>query len=712
MKTKKIKQHTRVKPSPQNISLPVTPHTDSSKSGFFKRVFSYLRGTVAHLYTRPALFIFAASFLLSFVIEAFSRHSVWEAFMFIFRNPVACAFGVSIVALTLVPSLFIKRRFAFMGFMLILWLAMGVTNFIVLFFRITPFSAMDILLVPSVISIIPKYMNWFGVVLIGLLILFGLFLVALMFVKLPKSTVNIKQSLRSSAYVVGIFLLLAFTTIQSKAIDRNFTNLGAAYNDYGFTYCFSASIFSRGISRPTNYSPDAIEEADKGLTAINGYLNNEPNPNIILVQLESYFDLNYIRNVTYSANPVPVLTELKATCPNGALTVPSIGAGTANTEFEVLTGMNKEYFGIGEVPYKTILQEKACESICFNLKNSGYKTHAIHNHYGTFYGRNTVFPNLGFDTFTPVEYMSYVPTTPTGWEADAILPEHIQNALSSTSERDFIFTVSVQGHGKYPSEPIEGFTPTITLESEVYDEEYLCSLEYYTNMIHETDAMMGALIEQYSDYNEPVMIVFYGDHLPNLNLTEEMIATGQLLQTEYVIWTNYDLHVQERVLELASYQLSAYILELCGKSDGVITKVHQTYRNANMPVDYSYTLNLLQYDMLYGDDYISTIHRISYYPTSITFGVLNISVSGVTQQPNAPDQPACFAVNGSNFTPWSVVYINGKEIDTEFKNSDTLLIYDAELEKGDEITVAQVAESNYTLSSTEAYIVKTTDINH
>ena len=140
-----------------------------------------------------------------------------------------------------------------------------------------------------------------------------------------------------------------------------------------------------------------------------------------MVQLESFIDPNRLEGFTYSENPVPVFTELKENYTSGYLSVPAIGAGTANTEFEVLTGMSLDYFGPGEYPYKTILQQSTCESIAYNLKELGLGTHVIHNNTGTFYDRHLVFPNLGFDSFTSLEYMNHVDKNPLGWAKDTIL---------------------------------------------------------------------------------------------------------------------------------------------------------------------------------------------------------------------------------------------------------------------------------------------------
>ena len=103
------------------------------------------------------------------------------------------------------------------------------------------------------------------------------------------------------------------------------------------------------------------------------------------------------------------------------------------------------FFGPGEYPYKSILQEKTCESLPYILKKQGYKSHAIHNHRGGFYDRNKVFSKLGFDTFTSLEYMNGVSSTPKGWARDDVLLKYIMKVLKSTKGSDYIYTISVQG---------------------------------------------------------------------------------------------------------------------------------------------------------------------------------------------------------------------------------------------------------------------------
>ncbi len=115
--------------------------------------------------------------------------------------------------------------------------------------------------------------------------------------------------------------------------------------------------------------------------------------------------------------------------------------------------MNLDFFGPGEYPYKTVLQKTACESMAFTMKELGYRTHAIHNNEATFYDRHKVFAQLGFETFTPIEYMYEVVKNPMGWCRDRVLADEILDTLELSDEQAFIYAISVQGHGKYRKNP-------------------------------------------------------------------------------------------------------------------------------------------------------------------------------------------------------------------------------------------------------------------
>ena len=95
------------------------------------------------------------------------------------------------------------------------------------------------------------------------------------------------------------------------------------------------------------------------------------------------------------------------------------------------------------------VKESACESICFDLKNYGYTTNVIHNNEADFYQRNQIFGRLGYDNFISIEYIEEYDLTPTGWCTDDCLVGEIVGILEYSEEKDFIYTISVEGHGAY-----------------------------------------------------------------------------------------------------------------------------------------------------------------------------------------------------------------------------------------------------------------------
>ena len=317
-------------------------------------------------------------------------------------------------------------------------------------------------------------------------------------------------------------------------VSTYFGNIAFAYEDYGLPYCFSASLFNTGISEPNGYTKKAMAKIDK-----DGELNqtatsrsSDELPNIIVVQLESYFDVANAEFFTTSEDACPNLHNLYQNYSNGYFKVPSVGAGTANTEFEVLTGMNLRYFGPGEYPYKTYSKKHPTESAATALASLGYGTHALHDNTGNFYSRANVFNNMGFDTFTSKEFMNVLQTTENGWAKDEILTHHIMEAMDTTKQEDFVFTVSVQGHGNYPeTQVIEN--PKIKVEG-IEDEALKNKWEYYVNQVYEMDQFVGDLIKAVEERNEPSVVVFYGDHLPTMGLKAEDLKSRYLYNTNYV----------------------------------------------------------------------------------------------------------------------------------------------------------------------------------
>ena len=634
------------------------------------------------------------SVLLILVIEVLARHSLTDGIRFVWDHPFLILLSAAILTAFYALALLVpKRNFVWLCITVVI-VGLAVTNSILLCFRITPLAATDIALLTSVFEIMGIYLTVWQIILLVLLVLVVIAGLIYLGIRMKKQVYHPLLAVCNAVISILAVVLMIHIGDARGWLQTEFANLPDAYADNGFVYCFTRS--DRGISKPDTYDEDTV---DNILEDMKKQKTNEveEKPNIIFIQLESFMDLKRMQGVTYSEEPTPVYSSLRKTCPGGFLKVPSVGAGTANTEFEILTGMTLDYFGAGEYPYKTVLQDETCESMAYNLRELGYRTGVLHNNTGSFYSRNKVFANLGFDYFVSSEYMENLSYNPIGWAKDKVLTGQIQHILKATSEPDLIYTITVQDHGKYPTELLEnphikvsGFAPE--------DEERQNAFTYYVNQCHETDAFLGSLIATLNAFEEPVVLVLYGDHLPNLDITEEELASGNLFQTEYVIWSNKkmleDYELSKKNENLYAYQLSAHVLKLFGMNNGLLTKFHQMYHNYD---NYKTNLKILQYDMLYGKKEVYD-GLSPYEPTDLQMGFDPIRITDVSSVGGS------VYVMGKNFTESSFVFIDGKKQDTVFLNENTLMVSDKELEGGEEVYVAQLTEVSAQLSSTEVFI--------
>ena len=636
------------------------------------------------------------SVLLILVIEVLARHSLTDGIRFVWDHPFLILLSAAILTAFYALALLVpKRNFVWLCITVVI-VGLAVTNSILLCFRITPLAATDIALLTSVFEIMGMYLTVWQIILLVLLVLVVIAGLIYLGIRMKKQVYHPLLAVCNAVISILAVVLMIHIGDARGWLQTEFANLPDAYADNGFVYCFTRSLFDRGISKPDTYDEDTV---DNILEDMKKQTTNEveEKPNIIFIQLESFMDLKRMQGVTYSEEPTPVYSSLRKTCPGGFLKVPSVGAGTANTEFEILTGMTLDYFGAGEYPYKTVLQDETCESMAYNLRELGYRTGVLHNNTGSFYSRNKVFANLGFDYFVSSEYMENLSYNPIGWAKDKVLTGQIQHILKATSEPDLIYTITVQDHGKYPTELLEnphikvsGFAPE--------DEERQNAFTYYVNQCHETDAFLGSLIATLNAFEEPVVLVLYGDHLPNLDITEEELASGNLFQTEYVIWSNKkmleDYELSKKNENLYAYQLSAHVLKLFGMNNGLLTKFHQMYHNYD---NYKSNLKILQYDMLYGKKEVYD-GLSPYEPTDLQMGFDPIRITDVSSVGGS------VYVMGKNFTESSFVFIDGKKQDTVFLNENTLMVSDKELEGGEEVYVAQLTDVSAQLSSTEVFI--------
>lgn len=633
------------------------------------------------------VFHFLWAMLLEFMIEAFSRHSLNASVRFVVQRPWVFLYNSLLIFMTLMIVYLVKRRAFFRVLISVVWILGGYINGTVLSNRVTPFTAQDMKLLGDLARIINQYMSPGKLVANGVLIIAAVILLAIFWKKAPKyqGKIHYIRNAAGCLAVVGIFMGATNLALENRILSSYFGNIAFAYKDYGFPYCFGCSLVGTGMDKPHAYG-------EKSVLKLSSWEESVPEevPNIIFVQLESFFDVSTVEFLKCSQDPLPNFRSLMKEYSSGTYKVPSVGAGTANTEFESITGMNMRYFGPGEYPYKTILLKTTCGSVPYSLKDIGYETHAIHNNTGDFYSRNEVFPNLGFDSYTSVEYMDDSVKTETGWTKDQVLVGAVLDCLKSSEGKDYIYTISVQGHGDYPKEKLLD-DPKITVSGDLTPEQ-VNQWEYYVNQVYEMDQFVDALIKAVEAYGEDSVIVFYGDHLPTMNLTEKDVTNRYLFDTSYVIWDNMGLEKEDQTL--CAYQVGAEVLDQLDIHTGAMIQYHQNRRGTK---NYQKDMEMLQYDLLYGEGY-SYGEEGFYEPTEMNMGIIPQKLDRVELTEEG------IHIFGKNLTRYTMVYINEDSCTTTFIDEQHLFVEEESLDDGDVIEIKQVSSYKDPLSTEDELI--------
>ncbi len=667
------------------------------------------------IWNRSNRFVFMnnvlASLLLEIYLEWLERRSFSGVLSFVDERTFVFLYDCLIIFISLLPVFLVHRKKFVFIFISAVWALIGTANGVVLSTRKTPFTAVDLTILKSILPVLPSYLKMWQIVLLAAAI-FGLIVACVCLFLYGKPSREPFDS-RVNAVIAAVFLAF-FSAVTYFGVGQNrligkFDNLITGYEDYGVVYGFCVTAIDTGIDRPLNYSGSSVRKLIKKMnkeirTAKKKEdKKNSREPNIIFIQLESFFDATAMKNLAVSEDPIPTFHRIQEEYTSGYLKVPVYGAGTINTEFEVITGMNVHYFGTGEYPYRSILHKKNCDSVARWMSSLGYATSVIHNNNASFYDRDLVFSNLGFDNFITSENMDIRSKNEVGWAKDEILTKYIIDTLQTTEEKDMIYTISVQGHGDYPDG--DQSDAQIQVTGEEYDQSYLNQFTYYVNEISEMDQFLADLLEKLEDYPEDTMVIAYGDHLPGLNIESEDLENGNRFQTPYFIWDNFGYNSANKKEEsgnVTAYELAAKVLSEVNIHTGTLNRFHQTqYGKKN----YKENLKLLQYDMLYGSNFAGE-KQDPLESTTIQFALDPIRIIKVKEDGKY------YYLIGENYTDASRLYVNGIVSKSEKLSSTVIRVKKSVVKDGDELVIHQVSSTNenITLNTGETYTMKKKEV--
>jgi phosphoglycerol transferase MdoB-like AlkP superfamily enzyme len=328
-------------------------------------------------------------------------------------------------------------------------------------------------------------------------------------------------------------------------------NQGVNYSINGFVGGFLYNMHVPAMQRPPRYSQAKMREIVAKYTALAALINKDRDPhalddvNVVSVLSEAFSDPTRLKGLHLDRDPIPFTHHLMATTTSGQMLARNVGGGTANMEFEVLTGMSLSQFEpqLSTAYQMLVPNYQEFPSVVGYAQAHGHDAVAVHPFRPTMYRRDKVYPVLGFDRFIYDDTMTYryhLPGTDNPYISDGSAFKEVLGQLDADPKPMLVNLVTMQNHlpydGDYDDAPkITGITGT---ERDKFA-QYVRGLTY-------TDVALAHFIHKLEASEERTVVVFYGDHLPAVTPHSLKRQNGRrvLHETPFFVWSNFS-HVHD-----------------------------------------------------------------------------------------------------------------------------------------------------------------------
>ena len=436
------------------------------------------------------------------------------------------------------------------------------------------------------------------------------------------------------------------------------------YRYYGVITGFMTNLSNLEIDKPDNYSEETVDDLLKNVDESQKFSTSplyptsyaattpkdeqKKDPTIIYVMDESYWDVSELEQygITFDTDVSKNLHALQQTSAYGRAYSPSFGGGTCDVEFEALTGYSVSFLPSGSKPYQQHVT-KPMFALPNYLKAKGYQAAAVHCFWAKYWSRDKAYPNLGFDDFISLEDMHGVTKVrkhywTSGLVTDDSMADQIigqyEKMKSSSDEPIFLHAVTMQNHTNYNKDNYPDDERVKVLEHPAgLKASTVGALEDFATGVRDADAMLGKLTEYFSQVDEPVILVFWGDHYNPIDSNYDVYTTTgyasdssadpRLHQTTLLMWSNYS-DAQMDLGTLAAYDISPVMMNLYGLQQPLYFQFlnrqlrvasRACTRGVTMDLDGTTTLEptefqqrwtqehwMLQYDLMFGKGYALT----------------------------------------------------------------------------------------------------------
>ena len=381
------------------------------------------------------------------------------------------------------------------------------------------------------------------------------------FVSVKNMAAAVTRIVAATTAVVVLSSFVWNLTVPNSWSSRLATNLsdapemwngmGDAVNN-GPAMTFLRLVHTEIMDEPEGYSEAAMRDIAERYTQTAELINSErsnemTDSTVIMILSESFSDPTRVSGISFSEDPMPAIRSVKNTTTSGLMVSPAYGGGTANIEFQALTGLSMAlYDPTLSSAYQQLVPNMdnpfSFNQLWNNEQDDG--SVAFHPYNRNMYFRDRNYRSFGFSRFYASDgedQMTDLAKIDAAWYAsDESTYRNVLDYLSETDNAEqFVQVVTMQNHMPYDSwyqnnQFIDGDTSV-----DLTDDERV-SVETYAKGVNYTDQATAQFLEQLNQMDRPITVIFYGDHLPGIYQTavSNPDAQATLYETDYFIWSN------------------------------------------------------------------------------------------------------------------------------------------------------------------------------
>ena len=364
---------------------------------------------------------------------------------------------------------------------------------------------------------------------------------------------------------------------------------------------------TKTMDKPDGYSQETMKRISQKYAEQANQLNQTRSENmtdntVIMVLSETFSDPTRVPGVSFSEDPMPNIRHVKAQTTSGLMLSPGYGGGTANIEYQALSGLSMaNYSSTLSIAYQQLvpsLKWAPTLNQAWNKANGKGSSIAFHAYNRNMYFRDLNYKKFGFSKFyatdgTP-QLKGLRPLDSAWYASDESFYSEVLKKISSSDKKKFYQVVTMQNHMPY-----ENFYPDNQFKDEdtssnLQDDEKQ-NIETYTKGLSYTDQATAEFLNQLNHIDRPITVVFYGDHLPGIYSTAYSSKDNilGLHETDYFIWSNDASKSSGTKLDDASSaytssnyfsaQLASHLNAKVSPYLAFLTKMHETIPAISIP---------------------------------------------------------------------------------------------------------------------------------